>query len=1425
MNKPRLILFVLAAALLCCALVTACADNDVLPCDTANWPPAGKEPGICMTQEMLEDNTFFCGTPSSGFQLEIAANEDTLFSSDRDNLTRASLVFVSGDEAVRSAVSLYKSSDGATVLSVNARNITEPCSGVFHVYAESDRFYCDFEYSVRFLFLGEVSVSLSNPVIDVDLNEQTDINSLVDSSVLTISPEMQYYLHLETADGKTDFEDDSLWFNYAWFEARQEGDYDLQLAVQLGENSEVRLIPVTLHAAFRQYKLPEECVITGSWPPAGKTQGYSTFQNTLDLGYGILNGQVCSYSGYLCEKQEDQYSADKQERITKAYIEQTGGDPAAGRGLMLADQGVPGEPDISLVADARQLTEPGTASFLIRLESEHYWYEGTAEISFIRPEDVHVQADVTEIKVPVGTEVNLKDYVYRIHFTIDPESGYKGYFNFMDPLAGSGEQTGYTSSGNNFTASEPGDYELAYGLFYGVNDARIQVPVTIHAAEFDPSEQAVASELQYERQLAERGTVAETNNGLVAYELVQDEETGKTYAAITGMVGREDLIVPAEVDGLPVRSIDYQARNIIVANKDLVRTVTLEEGIATLEKGAFSRLSALEKVYLPASIRMIDMYAFSDCVSLKEVVFAEGSNLTVKNFGYKPFWNTGLEDLVLPNGISLLQARDGDILSTNAGMWTYQRQEDGTAKIVEAEIERTYADGNPVANVELEIPAELNGLPVTVIGRRAFSSEHCIRKLVLPEGLLTIEEGAFMNCDNLEEIVLPSSLVYVGDNAFKGIAAAGLELPESAKAASADLWYSQAERTDSTGKWIYAPVGSGNAAIIDAVGFKGGTLTFPETVDGLPVTVITLTSSPDYRDKTQKVVIPEGVTTIGERCFSSFKKLTAVTLPSTLKKIGPYAFSGSGLKTVSFPEGLEIIGENAFYGTSLTEVDLPASLKRVGNAAFVNDYYKGKIVTKATIRSVDAELDDCIFRRKRNASDTYADPMVIEGAPDTDEVKLFCYPGSTADLKYRYYVKKDYLAGGEDTRFTAEISGTALTAADIPADRIIYEIIIPEGVESIEDRAFAGRTTLMAVTLPSTLKSIGEEAFSGCSALKEIKLPAGLESLGKGAFADCSMLSGVTLPEAVTDIPDNLFSGCAALASCKLPKAGIHSIGIAAFYGCEALTSFTFPKGLEIVREQSFMHSGIKAAVLPDSVAYLGEAAFRDTRITKLTLPKALTEVPKGLCAYCTDLKAIQLPKGVTRINANAFAYCYSVSSLTLPEGLEEIGDNAFYIDAQYAVQAWKYTGGKKTFSSLKSLKLPASLKKIGLQAFCGCDAITSVSFGKNAQLESIGSLAFTACMKLKQITLPDSVREIGGGAFAGCYGLTQADLGGGVTDLGDSAFSYCSALVSVKVPATLTVIGQEIFKEHGDKLTVTCPADSAMAAYLQANEPDVKIK
>ena len=91
-----------------------------------------------------------------------------------------------------------------------------------------------------------------------------------------------------------------------------------------------------------------------------------------------------------------------------------------------------------------------------------------------------------------------------------------------------------------------------------------------------------------------------------------------------------------------------------------------------------------------------------------------------------------------------------------------------------------------------------------------------------------------------------------------------------------------------------------------------------------------------HRNKIRSIVVEEGVTSIGNRAFRGLEEAVSVTLPSTLKTIGSYAFVNcSKLKMVSFSDGLETIEESAFEKCeSLMSVRLPETLKTLERKAF-----------------------------------------------------------------------------------------------------------------------------------------------------------------------------------------------------------------------------------------------------------------------------------------------------------------------------------------------------------------------------------------------------------------------------------------------------------------------------------------------------------
>ena len=148
-------------------------------------------------------------------------------------------------------------------------------------------------------------------------------------------------------------------------------------------------------------------------------------------------------------------------------------------------------------------------------------------------------------------------------------------------------------------------------------------------------------------------------------------------------------------------------------------------------------------------------------------------------------------------------------------------------------------------------------------------------------------------------------------------------------------------------------------------------------------------------------------------------------------------------------------------------------------------------------------------------------------------------------------------------------------------------------------------------------------------------------------------------------------------------------------------------------------------------------------------------------------------------------------------------------------------------YASSGSVSIPATVRynsttyrvtQIGANAFINKN-ITSVDFSAAANLQSIGSCAFSTNPNLTSITIPASVRSIGNRAFNSCVALERLEFQEGselttigkwafknchalsdftlpteLTSIEEAAFSYCTSINSVSIPASVTNIGDEAF-------------------------------
>ena len=227
----------------------------------------------------------------------------------------------------------------------------------------------------------------------------------------------------------------------------------------------------------------------------------------------------------------------------------------------------------------------------------------------------------------------------------------------------------------------------------------------------------------------------------------------------------------------------------------------------------------------------------------------------------------------------------------------------------------------------------------------------------------------------------------------------------------------------------------------------------------------------------KKVVVQEGVTTIGDHAFANLSYVTSVTIPGSITSIGAHAFEKCRLGgAVTLPEGLTAIGDFAFSGSGMASLTLPESLRTIGNSAFLY----------------------CSLRE-----------LTIPDGVTSIGTGAFC----NASL----------------TSVKLPASGVTLGDSLFQECEKLTEVTLPADLTVIGPSMFENCGSLKNVTIPSGVTHIGNAAFAACEALPEIRLPDGMEALGSEAFVGCRAVTKVYIPRSLTSIGEAAFRICEGL--------------------------------------------------------------------------------------------------------------------------------------------------------------------------------------------------------------------------------------------------------------------------------------------------------
>ena len=369
--------------------------------------------------------------------------------------------------------------------------------------------------------------------------------------------------------------------------------------------------------------------------------------------------------------------------------------------------------------------------------------------------------------------------------------------------------------------------------------------------------------------------------------------------------------------------------------------------------------------------------------------------------------------------------------------------------------------------------------------------------------------------------------------------------------------------------------------------------------------------------------MPPGTVEVSDYAYVKRTDITSIHIPSTVARIGEWAFAGCGyVAAVHFETGgqLHTICDYAFAScSSLNMLTFPGTLERIAENAFVDCTALGELHCPARLRSIgDCAFRDCTGLTTVGLNDdlVFIGQMAFSGCERLRRLRLPGIGQASPACHVGWPLEHD-LELGEHV-FQGCSSITALH--------------LPTGLTTIPLGAFADCVCMTSINLPAGLKFIGPTAFQNCKAVVALNVNDELEYIGFGAFGQCISIESVMLPTSLKAIggvdvygdDDGAFAGCTSLARILAPDvfvdgtvkeadgqdalAGLCTV----FKGCPALASGLTPFSAVKLPRHRFWHPTMHAWCTAAGRACVLAVLVAELRVDREEVPR-LPSLPHEL--------------------------------------------------------------------------------------------------------------------------------------------------------------------------------------------------------------------
>ncbi len=375
------------------------------------------------------------------------------------------------------------------------------------------------------------------------------------------------------------------------------------------------------------------------------------------------------------------------------------------------------------------------------------------------------------------------------------------------------------------------------------------------------------------------------------------------------------LSIPATVsNGTATYNVRIIAANAFLG-KTAITSISLPEGLQTIQQYAFSATGINTKVIIPASVTTLQWRIFEKCQSLAQVEFAAGSQLTT--MGDNVFLGTAITSIALPNtlkaipleafrnlpnltNVTLPNAYEsiGDRAFYNCGI---------TGDISFPETLTKLGVNCFYGTKNLKTATFPDNTPVTAIPTGAFNYSG-LQNVSLPKNLKKIGDNAYSNCPNMGgfDLALPSSLESIGKEAFA-------------------FWRDVNTVPEFTNRNKLIFPNPSALTSLGASAFRNGKWYGDIDLSGTKITSIDNLTFARNEQWEGHIILPETLTNIGDNAFELVGSTQNLLIPSKVVTIGKEAFYNSPFSGISFAKGTEVklVGTSAFkYCFNLSYLDL-----------------------------------------------------------------------------------------------------------------------------------------------------------------------------------------------------------------------------------------------------------------------------------------------------------------------------------------------------------------------------------------------------------------------------------------------------------------------------------------------------------------------